>query len=128
MLMISNIATAAVYVENQNEAVEFWTEKVGFVVHREKAMSAEASWTEVGPKDARSCLVLFPRTMMANWSERKPSIVFDCDSVEGTYTELNARGVKFSQTPQAMGWGIFAIFTDPEGNSFGLREPDKSGA
>ena len=123
--MISNIATAAVYVENQNEDLEFWTEKVGFVVHREKRMSAEASWIEVGPKGARSCLVIFPKTMMANWSERKPSIVFDCDSVKDTYTEMNARGVIFSQTPQAMGWGTFAIFTDPEGNSFGLREPDK---
>jgi len=36
--------------------------------------------------------------------------------------------VIFSQMPQAMGWGIIAIFADPEGNSFGLREPDKSGA
>jgi lactoylglutathione lyase len=63
--------------------------------------------------------------MMANWSERKPSIVFDCDSVKDTYTEMSARGVVFSQAPQAMGWGPFAIFTDPEGNSYGLREPNE---
>ncbi len=44
----------------------------------------------------------FPKTMMANWNERKPSIVFDCESVKDTYNEMNARGVIFSQTPQAM--------------------------
>ena len=123
--MIINIATAAVYVEDQNEAVTFWTEKVGFVVHREKSMSPEARWIEVGPKGAQSCLVIFPKTMMANWKERKPSIVFDCNSVSETYREMNARGVTFTQTPQNMGWGPFAIFTDPEGNSYGLREPDE---
>src|SRR5690349_17224161 len=113
--MITNIANAAVYVENPNDAVRFWTEKVGFVVHREKRMTSEASWIEVGPKGAQSCLVIFPKAMMANWNERKPSIVFDCNSVSDSYREMNARGVIFSQAPQAMGWGTFAIFTDPEG-------------
>ena len=89
--MISISQPRAVYVENQNEALEFWTEKVGFVVHSEKPMSAAASWIGVGAKGARSCLVIFPKTMMANWSERKPSLVFDCDSVKDTYTEMNAR-------------------------------------
>jgi len=96
-VMITNIATAAVYVEDQNKAVEFWTKKVGFVVHREKPMSAEAAWIEVGPKGARSCLVIFPRTMMANWNERKPSIVFDCLSVKDTHNDMIARGVEFAQ-------------------------------
>jgi lactoylglutathione lyase len=53
--MITNIATAAVCVEDQKKAVEFWTNKVGFVVQREKRMSAEAAWIEVGPKGTRSC-------------------------------------------------------------------------
>ena len=105
--MITNIATAAVYIDDQNKAVEFWTKKVGFVVHREKRMSAEAAWIEVGPKGARSCLVIFPKTMMANWNERKPSIVFDYLSVKDTHTDMSARGVEFSQTPKEMGWGPF---------------------
>jgi hypothetical protein len=36
--MIRKIATAAVYVDDQGKAVEFWTKHVGFKVHREKAM------------------------------------------------------------------------------------------
>ena len=63
---------------------------------------------------------------MANWNERKPSIVFDCLSVKDTHNDMSARGVEFSQAPQEMGWGPFAIFEDPEGNSFGLRESEKA--
>jgi catechol 2,3-dioxygenase-like lactoylglutathione lyase family enzyme len=40
------IATVAVYVENQQDALRFWTEKVGFVVHRTQPMGPEASWIE----------------------------------------------------------------------------------
>jgi lactoylglutathione lyase len=55
-------------------------------------------------------LVVFPKTMMANWNERKPSIVFDCVGVKDTHNEMTARGVEFTQAPQEMGWGAFAIF------------------
>src|SRR5258707_729424 len=57
------IATAAVYVESQPEALKFWTEKVGLVVRRKQRMSENASWIEVGGPDAETCLVLFPNSM-----------------------------------------------------------------
>jgi hypothetical protein len=78
---------------------------------------------EVGPSGAASCLVLYPKSMMQEWAERKPSIVFECASVKQTYDEMLSRGVQFTQTPTQMPWGPFAIFLDPEGNSYGLREP-----
>ena len=121
--MIKKIATAAVYVDDQRKAVEFWTQQVGFEVHREKPMGPQASWIEVGPPDAESCLVIYPKSMMEDWAERKPSIVFECDDIKETYEELRGRGVDFTQPPKEMPWGPFAIFVDPDGNSFGLRGP-----
>src|SRR5687767_12208340 len=120
--MIQKIATAAVYVEDQQKAVTFWTEQVGFEVHREKPMGPDARWIEVGPAGAASCLVLYPRLMMDDWQERKPSIVFECENVQQTFEELRARGVHFPQEPTAMPWGAFAMFEDTEGNWYGLRE------
>ena len=64
--MIQKIATAAVYVEDQQKAVAFWTEQVGFVVHREKPMGPVARWIEVGPPGAASCLVLYPKAMLGD--------------------------------------------------------------
>ena len=120
--LIRKIATAAVYVEDQRKAVEFWTKQVGFRVHREKPMGPQMSWVEVGPPDAESCLVIYPKSMMEDWADRKPSIVFECEDIQKTFVGMRDRGVRFTQEPKALPWGPFAIFRDDEGNSYGLRE------
>ena len=121
--MIRKIGTAAVYVDDQPKAVQFWTAQVGFEVHRERPMGPDANWIEVGPSCAASCLVLYPKSMMEDWAERKPSIVFECDNMQTTFEEMRDRGVEFTQEPEEMTWGPFAIFIDPEGNRYGLRAP-----
>jgi lactoylglutathione lyase len=119
------IATVAVYVENQDGALAFWTDKVGFVLHRRRPMGPNASWMEIGMPGAESCLVLYPKSMMQDWAERKPSVVFECADIQLQYEELTSRGVRFTQLPTPMPWGPFAIFVDTEGNWFGLREKEK---
>lgn len=92
--MIKKIATAA--VDDQQKAVEFWTKQVGFEVHREKAMGPQASWIEVGPPDAESCLVIYPKPMLDDWAQRKPSIVFESDDIAKTYEEMrDTRGAVY---------------------------------
>ena len=125
--MIEKIATAAVYVENQRQAVEFWTKQVGFTVHRENRMTPDTGWIEVGPEGAGSCLVLYPKSLMKGWAERKPSIVFECENVRTAFEAMRERGVHFSQEPTAMPWGLLAIFDDGDGNRFGLRQAGKKG-
>lgn len=120
--MIVKIATAAVYVENQEDALKFWLDQVGFVVHRRESMGPAGEWVEVGPRGAESCLVIYPKALIQDWAERKPSIVFECGDIQATYQEMSARGVTFTQPPKDMPWGPFAIFIDREGNWFGLRE------
>jgi len=120
--MITHIATAAVYTDDQDRATDFWTRQVGFDVQRKKSMTPDASWIEVGPKGAQSCLVIYPKSLMQDWRERKPSIVFECADLRGTYEAMRSRGVKFQQEPTALPWGPFAIFEDPDGNAFGLRQ------
>jgi lactoylglutathione lyase len=122
--MIRKIATAAVYVEDQQRAVQFWTKQVGFEVHRENPMGRPgASWIEAGPAGAASWLVIYPKPMMPDWAERKPSIVFESENIRKTFEEMRDRGVQFTQEPKEMPWGPFAIFLDPDGNWYGLRGP-----
>ena len=120
--MIQKIATAAVHVDDQQKSVAFWTEQVGFDVHREKSMGPDVRWIEIGPSGAVSWLVLYPKSMMEDWQERKPSIVFECENVQQTFEEMRQRGVHFIQQPKSMHWGPFAMFEDTEGNWYGLRE------
>ena len=59
--MITHINTVAVYVDDQQKSLEFWTEKVGFQVRRKEQMGPNAFWLEVGPENAQTCVVLYPQ-------------------------------------------------------------------
>jgi lactoylglutathione lyase len=119
--MIRHVSTVAVYVADQDEALRFWTEQVGFELRAERAMGG-ARWLEVTPPGAASALVLYPKAMMPDWEARRPSVVFDVDDIEGTCSRLAANGVSFEKPLTEMRWGKFASFVDTEGNEFGLRE------
>ncbi|MFC4075991.1 VOC family protein [Salinithrix halophila] len=119
--MIQQIETVAVYVKDQQKSKHFWTEKVGFVVHRDEPMGPEGNWLEVGPENAATRLVLYPQSMMPNWENLKPSIVFSCHDIHAFYEEMKGKGVKFLDEPKKMAWGTFVQFEDLDGNRFILK-------
>jgi lactoylglutathione lyase len=115
------IATVGVYVDDQQKAEVFWTAKAGFGVRNRKDMGNGFFWLEVAPKDAETALVLYPKKLMTNYAELKPSIVFTCNDIDGYCAMLKQNGVFFNQELSAMPWGKFASFLDEDGNEFGLR-------
>lgn len=119
--MITKIGTVAIYVEDQNKALTFWTEKVGFELRNNFDMGEGMTWMEVAPANAESCLVIYPRQLMTAYAERKPSIVFICDNIDKFCSTLKGNGVKFSKELSEMQWGKFASFLDEDGNEFGLK-------
>jgi lactoylglutathione lyase len=121
--MIQAIKTVAVYVEDQQKSVEFYTQRLGFEIRRRKSIGPEADWIEVAPPGSQTCLVIYPRSLMPSWQALKPSVVFECDNVEATCKELVANGVVITGQPLVMGWGIYAKFADPDGNEFLLTAP-----
>lgn len=122
--MIKKIATQAVYVEDQQKALTFWTEQVGFEVRANHPMGPNAFWIEVAPQGAESCLVLYPKSMMNDWAERKPSIVFETDDIDKTYEQLKANGVNIEE-PMDLPFSRFTKFYDLDGNWFGLKQANK---
>lgn len=119
--MIRKIATAAVYVEDQQRAKAFWSEKAGFELVRETPLGASGSWLEVAPKGAETALVIYPKSMMDNWNELKPSLVFECEDIGATYETMKRNGVQFQGEPKKMQWGTYVTFVDEDGNSFLLK-------
>ncbi len=120
--MITNIKTVAVYVSDQEVALRFYTEKLGFEVVRNQPMGPRGNWIEVAPAGAQTRMVMYPRSMMEDWEQRKPSIVLGCEDTESTYRALSERGVDFTQAPTKIPWGTFATFVDPDGNEFVLAQ------
>lgn len=121
VFMIKQIATVAVYVEDQQKAKTFWTEKVGFKVVAEHPMGPNATWLEVAPKGAESRLVLYPKAMMKGSENMKASIVFQSEDVKGTYEKMKANGVEFLGELQEMQFGSFVQFKDEDENTFLLK-------
>ncbi|TLS51368.1 VOC family protein [Paenibacillus antri] len=120
--MIGKIASVSIYVEDQDKAVEFWTTQAGFVVRKDMPMGPSMRWIEVSPPNAgETVLVLYPKQAMPNAGELKPSMVFECSDIQGTYAEMKSNGVSFEGEPAKMGFGTFATFFDESGNRFGLR-------
>ena len=119
--MIQKIATVGIYVEDQQKAKTFWTEKVGFEVVRETPMGPNSFWLEVAPQGAESALVIYPKSMMKNYAELKPSVVFVTDDIQMTYANMRSKGVEFEGELSEMQWGTFATFKDEDGNTFLLK-------
>lgn len=51
---------------------------IGFKVYRDQPMGPRGRWIEFGPENVQTRLVLYPKSMMPNWEERKRSIAFAC--------------------------------------------------
>jgi predicted enzyme related to lactoylglutathione lyase len=119
--MNTNIATVGIYVADQDRALRFWTQQIGFEERRKISMGNGFFWLEVAPKGAQSGLVLYPKELMTNWAELKPSVVFQCEDIDAVCAALKKNGVVFEKELEQMPWGKFASFLDLDGNEFGLR-------
>jgi predicted enzyme related to lactoylglutathione lyase len=117
--MITHLKFVGIPTRNQDAAVAFYTEKLGFKVVTDQPMGAQR-WIEmrVGSSDTR--VVLFTPDGQQDRVGTFFNGSFACDNVERTYEELKARGVEFSAAPKKEPWGTYTTFKDLEGNEFVL--------
>jgi predicted enzyme related to lactoylglutathione lyase len=118
--MIKGIKLVSVPTNDQDRALQFWTEKMGFVVHTDQPFDGNQRWIELRIASSDAHLVLFTTDDSRAQIGKFSSVSFFCDSVEKTYEELNAKGVEFVSPPKKAEWGTAAIFKDLDGNMFVL--------
>lgn len=118
--MISHLKFASIPVQDQNRALDFYTEKLGFVIAADKPFDGKQRWIELRIPKAETRVVLFTPDEHRDRVGTFSGLSFATDDVDGTYAEYKARGVHFEGPPQKQPWGTFAIFKDSEGNSFVL--------
>lgn len=120
--MITKIEKVTLYVENQDEAKAFWTEKMGFSVTFEMPIGPLV-WLEVAPAGAATSLVLYSKAAMQNHKPElvaHPSVIFSADNVESFHADLKAKGV-VCEDIQNMPWGKMFNFNDQDGNPYMVR-------
>jgi len=128
--MNQGVAVVGLYVRDQDEALAFYTEKVGFKVHTD-AKNGSYRWLTVqypeqpvfqlglmipeSPMlDAESAQTL--RALVAKGA--MPPLVLEVADVKATYERMKARGVEFTQEPVARFGSVDAGFRDPSGNGW----------
>jgi predicted enzyme related to lactoylglutathione lyase len=118
--MIKLLKFVSVPTSDQDRALKFWTEQVGFRVATDQPMGPGQRWIELAIPGAETGLVLFTPE---GHEDRIGSFFngsFGCDDVDYTYRQMKAKGVEFEGEPQKQPWGTYAKFKDPDGNSFVL--------
>ena len=121
--MIRGISVASIPVRNQDAALKFYTEKLGFKVLTDQPYNGKQRWIELLIPGAESKLALFtPEGHEGRIGGFQP-LTFWCDDVLATSKILKAKGVEFATEPKTEVWGTVAIFNDVDGNQFVLSSP-----
>jgi catechol 2,3-dioxygenase-like lactoylglutathione lyase family enzyme len=132
------ISTAQLWVHDQDEALAFYTGKLGMEVRADVTLPemGDFRWLTVAPAgqdDMAIVLMAIPgepvlnddtadevRNLMAKGFAG--TVFLTTDDCVGSYEELKARGVEFSEIPEERPYGIDCGFRDPSGNSFRLTQ------
>ncbi len=117
--MIKQVKFLGVCVSDQDRALKFYTDKLGLRVKTDQPMGKQR-WIELEIPGAQTGIVLFTPDGQENRIGTFVNTSLACDDLESTYQTLKSRGVEFSTPPTVEPWGSYAIFKDPDGNSFVL--------
>ncbi|MFO6431594.1 VOC family protein [Erythrobacter sp. W302b] len=118
--MIIGVKFISIPSKDQDRALKFYTEKLGFKLITDQPFSPEQRWIELRIGNSETRFVLFTPEGDAEKLGQMFSGALACDDVEATYRQLSERGVTFETPPTSQPWGTFAVMVDSEGNRFVL--------
>jgi catechol 2,3-dioxygenase-like lactoylglutathione lyase family enzyme len=132
------IANAQLWVHDQDEALAFYTQKLGMEVRADVTVPEMGNfrWLTVGApgqEDVAIVLMAVPgppvfepetsdqvRELMAKGAAG--AVFLTTDDIQASYEELKSRGVEFVEEPHEQPYGIDSSFRDPSGNNFRLAQ------
>jgi predicted enzyme related to lactoylglutathione lyase len=117
-IMIKQIKFVSIPVADQNRALDFYTDKLGFTIITDQPFDGKQRWIELRIPKADTRVVLFTPEGDEKRIGSFINMSYACDDIEKTYAELKKRGVEFEGPPQKQPWGTYAMFKDSEGNRF----------
>ena len=118
--MIRRWKFVGIPVRDQDRALAFYRDKLGFRIHTDQPMGPGQRWIELRIPGAETGVVLFTPKGQEDRVGTFFNGSFTCDDVRKSYAELKGRGVEFEGEPKEEPWGTYATFRDSEGNSFVL--------
>jgi catechol 2,3-dioxygenase-like lactoylglutathione lyase family enzyme len=128
--MINKATHITVFVRNQDDALVFYTQKMGFKLHTDALFNEQLRWLTVcpmGQPDFEIALMLpgneWEASLVGKQAGEKPLLSFETSDCMKTVQEMQAKGVRILEEPHEAPWGVQALFADHEGNMFHLNQP-----
>ena len=123
------IANAQLWVHDQDEALAFYTEKLGMEIRSDVTLAemGDFRWLTVSPsgqEDVAVVLMAIPGPPMMDLVAKgfAGTVFLTTDDCRSEYEQLKDRGVEFTEAPEERPYGIDCGFRDPSGNSIRLTE------
>ena len=136
--MLKQLTNVQVWVHDQDEALAFYTEKLGLELREDITVPEMGNlrWLSVGvpgQPDVAITLMAVPGPPVFDAETREKimdlmakgaasGLFFSSDDIQGTYENLKSRGVEFQQEPTEQPYGIDAGFRDPSGNQMRVAQ------
>lgn len=130
--MKNGVQVASIYVQDQEEALQFYVEKLGFLVHTD-AWNGDYRWLTVQHPDQQGFQLGLSKPqppvvdeataqslLQAVAKGAMPPLVLVVEDCEAAFKAMRGRGVEFTQEPVARYGSVDASFRDPSGNGWKL--------
>jgi uncharacterized glyoxalase superfamily protein PhnB len=132
--LIKRVIRITILVRDQDEALRWYSEKLGFKKSADQPLGPSARWLTIAPKYQKELQIVLlkpdaavqGRRLAEEYSKRigkGTTWVLEVDDCKKTYEELMSRGVKFSDAPEVKPYGVEAVFEDLYGNPWVLLQP-----
>jgi predicted enzyme related to lactoylglutathione lyase len=132
--MITHLARVTIVVRDQDEALAFYTEKLGFEKRADDSFGPGARWLTVAPPGQRELEIVLQQPLESMHGEqgaremlasvgKNPTWVLYTTDCQGDYGQLVERGVTFISPPTEQPYGLEAVLIDLYGNSYSLLQP-----
>jgi catechol 2,3-dioxygenase-like lactoylglutathione lyase family enzyme len=135
--MIQKLSHVTLFVSNQDEAKDFYVNKLGFEVRTDHTMDNGFRWLTVGARQQPDVEIVLmePQPGQLLDEEAAQAVrmllkkgvlgggVFQVDDCRKTYEELKQKGVQFAGAPEERFYGVEAIMKDGVGNWFSMTQP-----
>ena len=126
--MLTNVSHISIVVKDQDKALDFYTNKLGFELHTDVPMET-GRWLTVNPKGNKAFeIALMPaqsnsENIVGKQAGNYPLCVVTTDDCQKAYQELKSKGVAFIDEPKQEIWGVSCNFKDLYGNILHLNQP-----
>jgi catechol 2,3-dioxygenase-like lactoylglutathione lyase family enzyme len=126
MTHITRVGTVIVPVSDQDQALEFYLDTLGFEKRMDAPFGPGGRWIEVAPPGAATTIALIPRAEGAEGGPGATEVSFATSDAEADHAALRARGVDADAALIRMGDRVPPMFTfrDPDGNRFRMVQRD----